>query len=129
MDGGVREAVVVKKAHLLVEQAVNHMSSGVLPPHQADQVPVQCCAQVHGPVIAVQSHLHKQAFRSGFRSRKRAAPHHANLQEHANQRCLQLRKKMSIYVSSTFWAQKVRSETNYCCQLTFFSWMLMKTNL
>lgn len=70
MDGGVREAVVMKEAHLLVQQTVNHMSSGVLPLHKADQVPIESCAQVHGPVISVESHLHKQRFGSGFRSMK-----------------------------------------------------------
>lgn len=63
MDGGVRKAVVMKEAHLLVQQTVNHVSSGVLPLHKADQVPIQSCAQVHGPVITVQSHLHKQRSR------------------------------------------------------------------
>lgn len=40
MDGGVRKAVVMEKAHLLVQQAVNNVSSGVLPLHQANEVPV-----------------------------------------------------------------------------------------
>lgn len=40
MDGSIRKAVVVEKAHLLVEQTVNDMSSGVLPLHKANKVPV-----------------------------------------------------------------------------------------
>lgn len=60
MDGSIRKAVVMEKAHLLVEQTVNNVSSGVLPLHQANKVPVQSCAQVHGPVITVQGHLRRQ---------------------------------------------------------------------
>lgn len=59
VDGCIREAVVMKQAHLLVEQAVDDVSSGVLPLNKADKLAVQRRAQVHGPVVAVQSHLKK----------------------------------------------------------------------
>lgn len=60
MDGSIRKAVVMEKAHLLVQQTVNNVSSSVLPLHQANKVPVQGCAQVHGPVITIQGHLRRQ---------------------------------------------------------------------
>lgn len=57
MDGCVGEAVMMEEAHLLVEQAVDYMGSGILPLNQADQLTIQGGAQVHGPVVAVQGHL------------------------------------------------------------------------
>ena len=59
MNGCIREAVVMEQAHLLVEQAVDNMSPCVLPFNKADQLTIQREAQVHRPVIAVQSHLKK----------------------------------------------------------------------
>ena len=55
--GSVGEAVVVEQAHLLVEQAVHHVGSGVLPLEELPQPPVQIRAQVHMPVIAVEGDL------------------------------------------------------------------------
>lgn len=99
VDGGVRKAVVMKEAHLLVEQTVNHMSSGVLPLHKADQVPIQSGAQVHGPVVAVQSHLDTQRFRVRTRAQQRwllfTMPSSRNTFE---SKCLGRRKKTSFYV-------------------------------
>lgn len=100
MDGSVREAVVMKEAHLLVQQTVNHMSSGVLPLHKADQVSAESCAQVHGPIIAVQSHLHEQGVRVRVRVKVQAAA-----------------------------PQMGRGQRKHSWQLTFFSWMLTKRNL
>lgn len=60
IDGNIREAVVVEEAHLLVEKAVDDVGPGVLPLDEADQLAVQGGTQVHGPVVAVQSHLEEQ---------------------------------------------------------------------
>lgn len=57
VDGRIREAEVVEEAHLLVEQAVDHVRPGVLPFDQAHQLAVQRGTQVHRPVVTVQSHL------------------------------------------------------------------------
>lgn len=57
MDRCIREAVVMEEAHLLVEQAVDNMGPRILPLNEADQLTIQRGAQVHRPVIAVQSHL------------------------------------------------------------------------
>lgn len=59
VDGSVGEAVVVEETHLLVEEAVHDVRPGVLPLDKADQLAVQGGAQVHGPVVTVQSHLEK----------------------------------------------------------------------
>lgn len=53
----IREAVMMEKAHFLTQEAVDHMSAGVLPLHQSDQTLIQRDAQIHRPVIRVQSHL------------------------------------------------------------------------
>lgn len=53
----IREAVMMEKAHFLTQEAVDHMSTGVLPLHQSDQTLIQRDAQIHRPVIRVQSHL------------------------------------------------------------------------
>lgn len=57
MDRCIREAVVMKEAHLLVEQAVDNMSSRILPFHKADKLTIQGGTQIHRPVIAVQCDL------------------------------------------------------------------------
>ncbi len=80
MDGGIREAVVMEEAHLLVEQAVDDMSSGVLPLNQADQLTIQRGAQVHRPVIAVQSHLQQDGYNTTARLKTSKDPHTYNLQ-------------------------------------------------
>lgn len=64
VDRSIGEAVVMKKPHLLVKQAVDHVGSGVLPPDEPEQLPVQRRAQIHRPVVAVQHHLQKQKSQS-----------------------------------------------------------------
>ena len=66
----VCEAVVVEEAHFLVEQAVDHMSPGVLPLHQTHQATVQGPAQIHRPVIRIQGHLENEGGREREREKQ-----------------------------------------------------------
>lgn len=59
MNGCIREAEMMEEAHLLIEQTVSNMSPRVLPLNKADEAPIQRGAQIHRPVIAVQSYLEK----------------------------------------------------------------------
>ncbi len=70
----------MEEAHLLVEQAVDDMSSGVLPLNKADQLTIQRGAQVHRPVIAVQSHLQQDGYNTTARLKTHKDPHTYNLQ-------------------------------------------------
>lgn len=63
----IREAVMVEQAHFLTQEAVDHMSSSVLPMHQSAKALIQRAAQVHRPVIRVQGHLSTHSERNNRR--------------------------------------------------------------
>lgn len=60
---------MVEEAHLLVEETVDNVGSGILPLDQPDQSPVQRHTKVHRPVIGVQGHLERERDRSTLKLR------------------------------------------------------------